>query len=61
MSTASTRFPSTFPATVALAKPEPIDFDKSSTEIGSSKDFMELSGRVIFIIFLAYTNGLKIL
>tara|TARA_X000000950_G_scaffold186158_1_gene225399 strand:- start:179 stop:370 length:192 start_codon:yes stop_codon:yes gene_type:complete len=41
-STASTKFPSTFPATVTLAKPAPIDLDKSSTEIGFSKDFMEL-------------------
>ena len=46
---------------VAFAKPAPIDLDKSSMEIGSSKDLIELSGRVIFIIFMAYTNGLKIL
>ena len=60
-STASTKFPLTFPATVALANPEPIDLDKSSMEMGFSKDFMELSGRVILIIFMAYTNGLVLL
>ena len=36
-STASTKFPLTLPATVALAKPAPMDLDKSSTEIGFSK------------------------
>src|SRR6478672_8946281 len=49
-SLASTSWPSTSPATVALAKPAPIDWATPSTDTGASNWRWEPSGRVIEII-----------
>ena len=47
-SEASTIFPLSKPATVALAKPEPIEDASSSKLIGLSKFFTDPSGNFIF-------------
>src|SRR3546814_13397974 len=50
MSLASTRWPSTLPATVALARPGPIDWATSMTETGLSNSRRLPSGSVMLII-----------
>src|SRR5690606_31938672 len=47
---ASTRRPSTLPATVALARPGPIEAATSATETGWSNWRLEPSGSVMLII-----------
>ena len=50
-SLASTRRPSTSPATVALARPAPIDCATCMTETGASNWRWEPSGSVMLIMF----------